>query len=304
MRGHALILWLALGAIWGGSYLFIRVAAPVLGPFPLMALRVVIAAAALGVVAWARREPLPLRANAVPLLWLGFVHAAAPYALLAAAEVRITASTAAVLMAAQPLWTAVLGARARHERPARSMLVALALGLGGVGLLVGWRPGPLDPGAALAMLATLVTSALYAIGSLYAQRRLSHLSPLALTLGQLLGAAAWLSVPALLTWPRVVVPSAVVASVVALALAGTALAYLLFFGLIRSVGALRASTVCYLIPPFGVLWGALWLGEHPTPGLLAGLAVILASLLVMHARMPVRARSLPRASAVAPAASR
>lgn len=280
-RGDVALL-LIVAATWGASYLFIRVAAPALGPLPLMAGRVIVASVALAAWALARREPLRLREDAGHLLVLGLVHAAAPYALIAAAEVHLTASSVAVLMAAQPMATGLLGRFVPGERPAPRAMLGLALGLVGVAVLLGWRPEPMDVRSAVLTGAVLLAAVLYAVGSLYVKRFLPHTPAITLALGQQLGALAWLAVPAAFALPAARPQPAAMGAMFALGLLCTAFAYVLFFRLIARAGAVRASTVSYAIPVFGVAWGTLLLGERPGPGVYAGLAIILSSLVLSH----------------------
>jgi len=274
--------FLLLAAVWGASFLFIRIAVPALGPFPLMAGRVLLAAGALWLFATARSTPIVLRPFAGRLLLLGLLHAAAPFALIATAELRLTASMAAVLLAAQPLFVVLLSVVWLGDRLSTARGIGLLLGMVGVAVLVGWGPGGMDTAALLSAGAVLLGALLYAAGSLYARHRLGDAPVLTLALGQQLGAAAWLVVPAVLTAPRVSMQVGALWALAALALVSTAMAYLLFFWLIGRVGPVKASTVTYAIPVFGVLWGALFLGERLTPGMVAGLGCILLSLTLVN----------------------
>jgi drug/metabolite transporter (DMT)-like permease len=293
---------LLLSAVWGASFLFIRVAAPVLGPFPLMAARVLIAAAALWAFALFRRTPVAVAPYWKRLLVLGLVHAAAPFALIAAAEIHLSASMAAVLVAAQPLFAALFGAIWLDERITAKRVAGVVLGLCGVGVLMGWSPVALDRSTALSAGATLAAAACYAMGGIYTKRRLAEAPVLTLALGQQLGAAVWLAVPAALALPRASVSHAAIAALLGLALVSTALAYLLFFWLIGQVGPVKTSTVTYVIPAFGVLWGTLFLNELPTAGVLAGLGCILTSILLVNNTAPRASLASPAPSGVPPRA--
>lgn len=290
--GHAAAL-LLLAAIWGASFLFIRVAAPVLGAFPFMAARVLLAAGALWLFARVRRTPLEVRRYWRQLLLLGLVHAAAPYVLLAWAELRLSASMAAVLVAASPLFTTAIGRVWLHQPGSSRQTVGLVLGIIGVAVLVGWSPVALDGAGMLSVGATLAAAACYAVGALYARRHLANVPAPTLAFGQQLGAAAWLIVPAVLTLPRAAVSGVAIGSLFALALLCTALAYVLFFRLNAAIGPVKTSTVTYVIPVFGVLWGTLFLDEHPTVGTFAGLACIMASMLLVNRRATRKARARP-----------
>ncbi|QQR73951.1 MAG: DMT family transporter [Holophagales bacterium] len=277
MGRRELAALLALAALWGASFLFIRVAAPALGPFPLMEGRVVLAAGLLWGLAKVRGVQVVLRPYWGRLLLLGLVHAAAPFALIAAAEVRLTASMAALLLSVQPLLTALVAAR-YGERLTSARVAGLLLGLVGVALLVGWSPVGLDRATLASSAAVLLAALCYASGSVYSRRRLAGAPVLTLALGQQLAAAAWLALPALATLPRHAVAPSAVAALVGLAVLSTAVAYQLFFWLIARVGPIGASTVTYLIPLFGLAWGALLLHEPVSRGMVLGLACILGSL--------------------------
>jgi drug/metabolite transporter (DMT)-like permease len=269
-----------LAALWGASFLFIRIAAPALGPLPLMAGRVLLAAAVLALVAAARRTRVSLRPFAGRLLVLGLIHAAAPFALIAAAEIRLTASMAAVLLAVQPMFTALVGAPFGERLTARR-IAGFALGVAGVAALVGWTPTGLDRSALVASAAVLLAALLYAAGTVYSRRRLADAPIATLALGQQLAAAVWLIVPASFALPSARFEGRAVAAMVALAVLSTALAYQIFFWLIASAGPVKASMVTYLVPLFGVLWGVVLLGEPMGIGMALGLAAILTSLLLV-----------------------
>lgn len=283
MKPRDLAALVALAALWGGSYPLIRVAVPAFGPVPLVAARVALGAAALWLVFRAIGRPPALRSHALrahagPLLTLGALNTAVPFTLISAAELHITASLAAMLTATVPLWAVIFGARWLGERVTARQAAGLALGVVGVGVLAGW--GALGGGARelAAISALLVATACYAASGVYIKRRLAGVPAPTLALGQQLGAAAWLVVPALARAPHVRATAPALLAVVGLAVGSTALAYLLFFHLIAAVGPTRTATVTYLIPAFGTLWGVLFLGEPVTAGMLAGLALVAASV--------------------------
>lgn len=284
MRARESAALFLLAALWGGSFLFIRVAAPALGPLPLAAGRVAIAALALWCVALARRQRHALRPYAGRLLVLGALNAAVPFALIGAAELRLTASLAAMLNATVPLWATLFAARWLGERVTPRRGASLVLGVAGVAVLVGWSPLALTVPTWLAIAAMLVATACYAAAGIYAKRRLAGVSSSTLALGQQLGALAWIVLPALWQAPRAEPTPAALGALLALALLSTTVAYVLYFHLIATIGPTRTTTVTYLIPVFGTAWGALFLGERVTPGSVAGLAIILASVLLMNAR--------------------
>jgi drug/metabolite transporter (DMT)-like permease len=287
MNARQLAALITLSAVWGASYIFIRIAAPAFGPFTLMGSRVALAALALGAVVLATRHRAVLRPHWRPLLVVGLVNAALPFTLIAAAELSITASFAVILNTTVPLfaalfWVVLLGDRIRPKRAA-----GLALGMAGVAVLVGWSPIALTPRTLLAIAAMLGSTVSYGFAGVYIKKALTGVPPLTLAFGQQLGAVAWLAVPALLSRPAAAPPALAVGALIGLALLSTTIAYLLFFYLIGSVGPVKTLSVTYIVPLFGSLWGALFLGEHLTAGMLGGLAIILAGVvLVNDVRLP------------------
>lgn len=277
-----------LAAVWGGSFFFIRLAVPALGPLPLMAARVVLAGLLLWAIFAAIRRPFRLRAHARGLLFLGAVNAALPFTLIAWAELHLTASLASLLNATVPLFTALVSAAWLKERIAAPRAFGLVLGIVGVAVLVGWSPLAFTPAAVLSVVAMLTAALCYAVAAVYTRRHLATASAPTLAVGQQLSAAAWLALPALWYLPTEVPSPPALRSLIALAVLSTALAYLLYFYLIASVGPTRANSVTFLIPIFGMAWGAMFLNEAITGGMIAGLAFILISLMLVNDIRPWR----------------
>lgn len=286
---------LVLAALWGASFLFMRVAVPSFGPVVLADLRVLIAGFALLAYATAVGARPSLRARWRDYALLGAVNAALPFALLSAAELEIEASLAAVLNALAPLCGALVGAVWLGHRVTRAAKVGLVLGVGGVAMVVGLAPMELDAAFVLAVLACLVAAFAYGVGANLVRVRFTGEPPLALAIGQQLAAGVVLLplVPAL---PVRAAPDAVdIACLLGLALASTAVAYLLYFRLLAELGATGGMTVIYVVPVFGVLWGALFLGEAIHLSTVAGGAVILFAVWLIT-RSP-RGREEPAAAA-------
>ena len=154
--------------------------------------------------------------------------------------------------------------------------------MAGVAILVGWSPIALTPAVLLSIGATLVATCTYGLAGVYTRRRLNAVPAPTLAPGQQLGAAAWLLLPALWQLPAAQVTRPSALSLVALVVLCTAVAYRLYFRLLASIGPTRTTTVTYLIPVSGTLWGALFLGESLTPGMLVGLGIVLASVLLVN----------------------
>lgn len=282
---------LALGALWGGGFLFVRIAVFDFGPLALVDLRVLIAGALMLAWAAARRAVPPFWRRWRDYLVLSALNVAVPFTLASWAVITVPASLASIMMATVPLFTAPIAAFRLRERPTAREVLGLAVGFVGVALLVGLGPIPLTP-AFLAAIAALLGAALcYAVGGIYTARRFTGVSPVESTIGQQFGAFVLLLPFALAVPPRAFPSWPATAALLLLAVLGTVVAYLLFFHLISSVGPTRTATVAYLIPLFGTAWGVLLLGEPFGVVTVAGMAAILAGvLLVTGARVPVRRR--------------
>jgi drug/metabolite transporter (DMT)-like permease len=265
-----------LAALWGASFLFMRVAVPELGPVALMALRVGIATAFL-VPALAMRGGLAdLRGHLWPVLVVGAINSALPFSLFAYATLSVTAGFASILNATSPLWGGLVAHLWLKDRLTPSRTLGLFVGFGGVAVLVlgraSFRPG----GAGLAVVAALAATLSYGVAASYAKRHLAGVNPLAVAAGSQLGATLLLLPLAAALWPAHPVSGRAWGAAAALGVGCTAVAYVLYFRLIANVGPARAIAVTFLIPPFAVLWGALFLGESVTARMLLGSAIILA----------------------------
>ncbi|NJL84995.1 MAG: DMT family transporter [Leptolyngbyaceae cyanobacterium SM1_1_3] len=266
---------LLLAAVWGGSFLFMRVAAPVLGPVWLIECRVLLAGVVLLPVL-ARLDLLHyLRRHWLPLMVVGGVNSAVPFVLFAFASISLPAGFMAVLNATAPLFGTVVALIWLKESLTAARMIGFALGFIGVVVLVGWNAIAATPAFFVAVSAGLLASLMYAIAAPYAKRNLVGVPSLVVASGSQLSAACLLLPVLPFTVPSQAPSTTVVASVVALALLSTALAYILYFRLIQNVGSTKALTVAYLIPLFAMFWGALILQEAVTAAMLWGCGLIL-----------------------------
>src|ERR687890_182305 len=275
-----------LGVLWGGSFLFIRVAVPALGPFMLVELRVGLAAAALFLYALAAGSMPKIRGRWRSFLVLGFLNAAVPFSLISTAEIHLTASLAAILNSTTVMFTAIVATVWMGDVLTARKAIGILLGIAGVTVLVGWDPLPLNGGVLLAVAAMLIASLSYALGATYAKQSFSGIPPLGMAIGQLCGAVVLLAPLAAVSVPAEA-PSFVVAlSILGLALLSTAVAYLIYFRLIENVGPTSTVTVTLLVPVFGLLFGILVLDEPFGSGPIAGLALILFSVVLITGVKP------------------
>jgi len=287
---------LTLAALWGGSFAFIRVAVPTLGPFWLAESRVFIAFVVLLALALVRRSVPALRRHWRDYLVIGVFNSALPFALFSFAEQTIGASSAAILNATSPFFGALVAAIWLKDGLTRAKLAGMIVGLAGVGVAVGWRPEPMSSAAGVASLACLAAALCYGFSSAYVKARMTGVPSFAVALYSQMTAAIVLALALPVTPVPRPIDGVVIANVLALAIASTAFAYLLYFRLIATVGPARALTVTFLIPLFGVLWGWLFLDEALTRNALSGCALILVGTWLTVRRRDNAATRVARAA--------
>jgi len=271
----------ALAAIWGAAFIFLRVAAPVLGPAWTAEIRVLLGGLAL--LAWFRLTGFDpgLRQHARFYLLIGTVNIAIPFALYSYAAMHAQASLLSIVNSTAPIFGLALSASFGDERITLRKAAGLVLGVAGVALIVQPPGAAADPQFIRAVAAALGACCLYGVTGVLMKRFSAGASPRGMAAGNQL-AAALVLLPLLPMLPPLAAPSAlVVANMLGLALLASGVAFLLYFRLIADVGATRALTVTYLIPLFGILWGWLFLGESLPASALAGGVLILAGTVLV-----------------------
>lgn len=285
-----------LGAIWGASYLFIKVAVGVFPPATLVLGRVLIA----GVLSWlilkAQRSGLPRdRRDWVSFAGTGLLNGALPYTLITWGEQYVDSGLAAILIASSPIFTVIFAQFFLHdERLTVAKVVGILLGFLGVAALVGPDALAGARNSLLGDLAIIAAAISYGAAFIWTRLRMRAVAPMQATTGQLLMATLYILPIALIVdkpWQLTLAPTtqtlAAVASLLTLAVVGTSLAYLLYYWLVKQVGATQTSLVTYISPLISVMWGALLLGERLTAGDFIGFALILAGLVVING-LPLR----------------
>lgn len=256
---------LSVAAIWGASYLFIRVGAPEFGAAAMGGVRALAAALLLLPLLLWRGQLAALRKHWRGIGFVGVTNAALPFLLFNFAALTIPAGLSSILSATTPLFAALIGAIWLGERLTLARMAGLSLGFGGVVLLVAGKlhflPQQDMLRTMLASLACLTATLLYGISGNFSKRYLADAPPLAVATGSQMVAAVLLIGPALALWPADPPSAKAWGAVLALAALCTTFAYVLFFGLIARLGASKAMSALFLIPAFGVLWGCLFLGE-------------------------------------------
>ena len=274
MRRRDVAELLALAALWGGSFLFMRVAVPAFGPLALAFLRVFGAALMLVPLLAARGELASLRRHWRPIAVVGFVNSALPFLCFAYAALTINAGVSAIFNSATPLFAAIVAWLWLGDRMTPLRIAGLAIGFSGV-LWIGWDKADFGPGGSAAAIgACLLATMSYGIAPSLTKRRLGGVPPLAVAAGSQVAAALFLAVPAALAWPAIAPSAQAWLMMALLAFLGTGFAYVLYFRPIANAGPANAVAVTYLIPIFAVVWGGVFLGERLTPTLVAGCLVI------------------------------
>jgi drug/metabolite transporter (DMT)-like permease len=288
---------LVLAGLWGGSFVFIWVAVPVVGPLWLAFSRVALAFATLFGLALLQGLVPSFRERWRDYLVVGAVNSALPFSLYSFAEQYLSASTAAILNATSPFFGALVAAAWLKEPLTVRQIAGMSLGVAGVVWLVGWHTGPLSVPVLVAIFACLGAALCYGVAGVYTKVRMRDVRSSTTALYSQLTAAIVLA-PALSAAPLPApLDPLIAANLIALGLASTAYAYRLYFRLIADVGPTRALTVTFLIPLFGVLWGAVFLGEPVGIHMLfCGALIIAGTWLATRAAAPRAAAGSPRPS--------
>lgn len=275
MRPRDVVELFVLAALWGASFLFLRVAAPEFGPVALIQLRVVFSALFLIPILAARAGFGPLRSHWRPISVLGGLNSALPFCLFAYSTLYLTGGFAAIVNATSPLFGALVAWLWLSEKLNASRVAGLVIGFAGVVVLV-WDKAALQlEGVALAVAAAIVGSALYGVAANYTKKYLSGVDSLSVATGSQIAAVVLLLPVSLFSWPDGPVSSRAWLAVVVMGTACTGVAYILYFRLIANAGPARAISVTYLIPAFAVGWGAVFLDEGVTSQMIVGCGVIL-----------------------------
>lgn len=278
------------GAAFGGAFLFMRLAAPEFPAFVVAFGRVSIAALLL--LPFAGRARLAaMRAHWRDYAVVGFFMAAAPFALFAYAERSLTAGLGSIINATTPLWTAIILAAWLHQAPTARRVAAIVVGFAGVGIIVGLEGLQLAEDALLGVVAATAGAASYGVALVYIRQRMGPQPPVQLALGQLIAASLMLAPMAAFSAGDIAPSTESAVAMLGIALFSTAIAWPILFGLNRDVGPMATSTVTFLNPVFGSLWGALFLAETISPTFLAGallVAISLALIFGVPLQMPWR----------------
>ena len=292
-----------LAALWGASYMFIEIALDDLSPLALVFARTALGALVLAPVALHAGTLPAIRRHAGPLVLVGLVQIAGPFALIAAGQQELTSSLTGILVASAPIFTALLaGAILPSERLHGLSLVGVGVGIAGVALLFGVD---LQGDGILGGVMVLLASVGYAVGALIAKRSLGGVPAVGIAASIMVVSTVAIAPLLAFSAPSEAPGLDTVAALLVLGAGGTGVAFLIFYTLNAEIGPSRASVVAYLAPAFSVLYGVTLLDEPFTVGIAGGLALILAgSYLTAQGRLPRRRSAPSRSSAPAPARAR
>jgi drug/metabolite transporter (DMT)-like permease len=273
-----------LAAIWGASFLFMRLGTVEFGAVPTAAVRVAVASAFLFPLLWLRGLVPQLRKHWKGVFLIGILNSGIPFVCFSFALLSITTGLSAILNATVPLFGAVIAWVWLKDRPTVSRILGLAIGFAGVALLA-WDKASFKPDASgiapgWAVLAVLLACVCYGVAANATKRYLSGLPALVTATGSQLGATLGLALPALWLWPGHAPSTRAWLSLLAVGVLCTGIAYVLYFRLIEQAGPARALAVTFVLPVFAVFYGALFLGERVTAWMLAcGVVIVCGTAL-------------------------
>jgi drug/metabolite transporter (DMT)-like permease len=284
MKPTLVFEFILLGAIWGSSFLFTRLALGEFGALPTAAIRVAIAAAFLLPILLWKGQGKTLVQHWKPVFLVGLLNSAIPFACFSFALLSITTGLSAILNATVPLFGAVVAWLWLKDRPNASRMLGLAIGFAGVALLASgkasFKPDASGVAPGWAVVACLVATLCYGIAASFTKRYLGGLPSMVTATGSQLGATVGLALPALWLWPAQTPGAGAWWAVLALGVPCTGVAYILYFRLIEQAGPARALTVTFLIPVFALGYGVLLLGETITPLMIGcGLVILCGTAL-------------------------
>jgi drug/metabolite transporter (DMT)-like permease len=272
--------FILLAAVWGASFLFMRIAVVEFGPFATAGVRVAIASFFLLPILLYKGLAPQLRQHWKHVFFVGILNSAIPFVCFSFALLSITTGLSSMLNATVPLFGALVAWFWLHDKPTRTRSLGLLVGFMGAAMLA-WDQASVKPSASgiapiWAVLAGLFACACYAVSASYTRRYLADVPTLVIATGSQMGAMLGLTLPALWFRPAQMPGLSAWMALLAVGVVSSGIAYILFFRLIANAGPARALSVTYVVPVFAVLYGLIFLGEQVTPWMLICGAVIVA----------------------------
>jgi len=290
--------YMALGALWGSSFLFMRFSALEFGAMATAAGRVAIAAAFLLPIVVIKGLLPELKKHWRKIFFMGIFNSAIPFALFAFALLSITTGLSAILNATVPMFGALVAWVWLKDKPALSRMSGIVIGFAGIALLA-WDKATFEANASgaapgWAVLACLLACLCYGISANFTKKYMGGIHPMVTAAGSQMGATLGLLVPAIWLWPATTPSTTAWLALVVLGVACTGIAYILYFRLIEKSGPQRTLTVTFLIPVFAVFYGAVFLSEIITPWMLLCAVVIVCGTALATGLVPFKASPLRR----------
>ena len=290
--------YLALGALWGSSFLFMRSSALEFGAMATAAGRVGIAAAFLLPIVLIKGLLPELKKHWKKIFFMGIFNSAIPFACFAFSLLSITTGLSAILNATVPMFGALVAWVWLKDKPALTRIVGIAIGFTGIALLA-WGKASFKPDASgavtgWAVVACLVACLCYGISASYAKKYMGGIHPMVTAAGSQIGATLGLALPAMWLWPARTPSTTAWLALIVLGVACTGIAYILYFRLIEKAGPQRTLTVTFLIPVFAVFYGAVFLREAVTPWMLLCAVVIVCGTALATGLIKFKASPPPR----------
>jgi len=264
----------ALSALWGASFLLIRIASPLLGPNVLAALRIAMATLTLAVLIRAMRHQWPLK-HWRELAVLGALSVALPFILFAWAALQLPAGYSALLNSTAVVFGIFAAAWFKEDTLTVRKLLGCVSGFAGVALIVGLGPVKLTPQVLLAALACIMASACYGISTPLMKRAITRMQPLEIAAGIHGISLVFLMPGAIWSWPQTHFTLGALAAVALMGVVTSGLAYWMHIRILAHVSPVAAMSPTFMIPVFGVTWGHIFLGEQLSSGIYAGGALVL-----------------------------
>ncbi len=288
MHTRHFVQLIAMSALWGASFPLLRIASPVLGPWVVAGWRCLLAAVVLGVLMRSLRERWPPRAAWPRLALLSLLSVVIPFVLFNWAALVIPAGYSAVLNATAPLFGVLGAAIAGEEKLTPKRLAGCAVGFAGVTLLVQLGPVDVTPQVVLASLACIVAAASYGFGTILMKRATLIHAPLSASAAVYVAATVILAIPTGMATPSAHLDIGALLAVAVLGTVTSGLMYWISMRLMREISASAATSAAFVIPLFGVTWGALFLGERVTINMLPGCVLVLAATALIAGFNPFR----------------
>lgn len=278
MTNKQLLMLCTLAAIWGSSFMFIRVAVPMFGTIPLSGMRSLIGAIALSPFLFGKGRLQLIKRYWAHLLFIGLISTALPFTFLTISTSYTSAGFASILNALTPICSALIGWAWIKEKPSIHAMLGIVLGFIGVGIMVFDKDTISSSFPVLPVLAGFAATFFYGLTGFYSRRYLSGVPSTLISSGCQISSALFLMPLAFWFWPDAAIPAQGWLLAAVLGILCTGIAFILYFHLLETVGVTRTVIVTYLIPVFAILWGTIFLDETVTINMLAGAALILTGI--------------------------